>query len=269
MRRPTAPAVIESPHSGLDDGPFKGQKILVVDDDVRNVFALTALLQRGRADVTVAGSGAEALAALERKPDIDLVLMDIMMPGMDGYTAIRAIRAIDRFESLPIIAVSGKGALGESQRCVDAGANDYVPKPVDTGELVAAIVRWLPVPGGGAGSPFAMRVLMADDDHASRLIAEAALRRLGHECETVSDGAEAWEAFKSRSPDVVISDWAMPGLTGLELCRKIRAHAADSYTYFFLCTGRAGLDEILQGHGRRGRRLPRQAARLATSSGPI
>ncbi len=88
---------------------------------------------------------------------------------------------------------------------------------------------------------------MADDDRASRLIAEAALRSLGHECETVSDGTEAWEAFESSSPDVVISDWAMPGLTGLELCRKIRAHAADSYTYFFLCTGRAGLDEILQG----------------------
>ena len=122
----------------------------MVDDDVRNVFALTALLERGRADVTVAESGAEALAALERKPDIDLVLMDIMMPGMDGYTAIRAIRAIDRFESLPIIAVSGKGVLGESQRCVDAGANDYVPKPVDSAELVAAIVRWLATPAHAA-----------------------------------------------------------------------------------------------------------------------
>ncbi len=142
---PTA-EVADNLHSGLDDGPFKGVKILVVDDDVRNVFALTALLQRGRADVTVAASGAEALAALERRPDIDVVLMDIMMPAMDGYTAIRAIRALERFGSLPIIAVSGKSALGESQRCIDAGANDYVPKPVDTDELVAAIVRWLPTP---------------------------------------------------------------------------------------------------------------------------
>ena len=120
----------------------------MVDDDFRNVFALTALLERGHADVTVAESGVEALAALERAPDIDLVLMDIMMPGMDGYTTIRAIRAIDRFESLPIIAVSGKVVLGESQRCIDAGANDYVPKPVDTGELVAAISRWLPAAAG-------------------------------------------------------------------------------------------------------------------------
>jgi len=88
---------------------------------------------------------------------------------------------------------------------------------------------------------------VADDDRASRLIAEAALRRLGHDCETVSDGTEAWQAFSSRPPDVVISDWAMPGLNGLELCRKIRAHNADGYTYFFLCTGRASLDEILRG----------------------
>jgi len=92
-----------------------------------------------------------------------------------------------------------------------------------------------------------MRVLVADDDRASRLIAEAALRRLGHDCETVSDGTEAWQAFSASPPDVVISDWAMPGLNGLELCRKIREHKADGYTYFFLCTGRASLDEILRG----------------------
>ena len=146
--KPAEPAAPEYSHNGLETIPFEGAKVLVVDDDFRNVFALTALLERGHADVTVAESGAEALAALERAPDIDLVLMDIMMPGMDGYTTIRAIRAIDRFQSLPIIAVSGKVVLGERQRCIDAGANDYVPKPVDTGELVAAISRWLPAAAG-------------------------------------------------------------------------------------------------------------------------
>ena len=103
-------------------------KILVVDDDFRNIFAMSALLERGHADVTVAESGAEAIAALERTPDIDIVLMDIMMPVMDGYDTIRAIRAIDRFKSLPIIAVTGKATAGERQRCLDAGANDYVPE---------------------------------------------------------------------------------------------------------------------------------------------
>ena len=147
---PPAPEPIAEPEpeQPTADLPFEGAKVLVVDDDFRNVFALTALLERGYADVTVAESGVDALAALERQPDMDIVLMDIMMPGMDGYTAIRAIRALDRFKTLPIIAVSGKAVLGESQRCIDAGANDYVPKPVDTSELLAAISRWLPATAG-------------------------------------------------------------------------------------------------------------------------
>jgi CheY-like chemotaxis protein/signal transduction histidine kinase/HAMP domain-containing protein len=121
-----------------------GTKILMVDDDLRNIFSLSALLERGQAIVTVAESGAEALLALEQNPDIEIVLMDIMMPIMDGYTTIRAIRALDRFNALPIIAVTGKVVPGERQRCIDAGASDYVPKPVDTAELVAALRPWLP-----------------------------------------------------------------------------------------------------------------------------
>ncbi len=94
----------------------------MVDDDFRNIFAMTALLERGHAEVTVAESGAEAIAMLERTPDIDIVLMDIMMPVMDGYDTIRAIRQIEQFEALPIIAVTGKVMAGERQRCLDAGA---------------------------------------------------------------------------------------------------------------------------------------------------
>jgi signal transduction histidine kinase len=127
----------------LDNRPFAGMNVLVVDDDFRNVFALTALLERGQAEVTAAGSGAEALAILKRRRDFDLVLMDIMMPGMDGYQAIQAIRAMEEFASLPIVAVTGKVVGGERDRCLAAGANDYVPKPVDTVELLAAIGPWL------------------------------------------------------------------------------------------------------------------------------
>ena len=116
----------------------------MVDDDPRNIYALSALLESGQAEVMVADSGREALAALERSPDLDIVLMDIMMPVMDGYETMRAIRAIDRHASLPIIAVTGKVVPGERQRCLDAGANDYVPKPVDTAELLAALRPWLP-----------------------------------------------------------------------------------------------------------------------------
>jgi signal transduction histidine kinase/HAMP domain-containing protein/ActR/RegA family two-component response regulator len=129
---------------GLPDNVFAGTKVLVVDDDFRNIFAMTALLERGNAEVTVAESGADALAILEGTQDINIVLMDIMMPGMDGYDTIRAIRTLDHCKTIPIIAVTGKVASGERQRCIDAGANDYVVKPVDTGELVAAISPWLP-----------------------------------------------------------------------------------------------------------------------------
>jgi CheY-like chemotaxis protein len=139
-----APAPAPGRHPPLDDKPFNGLQVLVVDDDFRNIFAMTALLERGSAEVTVAENGPEAITALEQNPDIDLVLMDIMMPGMDGYATIRAIRALPRFEALPIIAVTGKVVSGERQRCLDAGANDYVPKPVDTVELLTAIGPWLP-----------------------------------------------------------------------------------------------------------------------------
>ncbi|MEY2456296.1 MAG: two-component system, chemotaxis family, sensor kinase CheA, partial [Acidimicrobiaceae bacterium] len=130
--------------NGVEASVLSGLQILVVDDDYRNIFALTALLERGNADVTVAESGTEALEILANKRDVDIVLMDIMMPVMDGYDTIRAIRRLDQFKTLPIIAVTGKVVVGERLRCIDAGANDYVPKPVDTAELLAVLMPWLP-----------------------------------------------------------------------------------------------------------------------------
>ena len=128
----------------MEASAVAGTKILIVDDDFRNIFALSALLERGHADVVVAESGREAIDALERLGDVEIVLLDIMMPVMDGYETMRAIRANNRFTDLAIIAVTGKVVAGERQRCIDAGANDYVPKPVDTAELLAALRPWLP-----------------------------------------------------------------------------------------------------------------------------
>jgi len=119
--------------------------VLVVDDDFRNIFALSALLERGHAAVTVAESGQDAIAILQQMPDIDIMLMDIMMPGMDGYATMRAIRSCSGIETIPIVAVTGKVMAGERERCLEAGANDYIPKPVDTEELLAALLPWLPV----------------------------------------------------------------------------------------------------------------------------
>jgi CheY-like chemotaxis protein len=135
---PTTPG-----RSARADHPLEGTKVLVVDDDFRNVFALTALLERVDAEVLSAESGVDALVALECNAGINLILMDIMMPGMDGYEAMRAIRAREKFADIPIIAVTGKVIPGERGRCLAAGANDYVPKPVDTTELMAAIEPWV------------------------------------------------------------------------------------------------------------------------------
>jgi signal transduction histidine kinase/CheY-like chemotaxis protein/HAMP domain-containing protein len=139
-------AAAKPPASDVDKGAaFAGMKILVVDDDFRNIFAMTALLERARAEVIPAESGADAIALLEAASSMDVVLMDIMMPVMDGYATMRAIRQIERYADTPIIVVTGKVMFGERQRCIDAGATDYVRKPVDTNELIAAISPWLPV----------------------------------------------------------------------------------------------------------------------------
>ena len=130
----------------LEESTFGGAKVLVVDDDFRNIFAMKALLERGQAVVTFAESGEAAIDMLTEGPLVDIVLMDIMMPVMDGYATIRALRKIDRCKDLPVIAVTGKVMAGEGQRCLDAGANGYISKPVDTEGLVSAIRPWLPAP---------------------------------------------------------------------------------------------------------------------------
>jgi len=120
-------------------GTAAGSTVLIVDDDFRNIFALTALLERGRLNVVAAESGADTLAILEQRPDIDIVLMDIMMPGMDGYETMEAIRKRSQLADLPIIAVTAKVDQGERARCLVAGASDYIAKPVGTAELLGAM----------------------------------------------------------------------------------------------------------------------------------
>ena len=110
-----------------------GSKVLVVDDDFRNIFSITVLLERGDLEVLSADSGAEAIAVLESTPDIGLVLVDIMMPVMDGYETIRAMRQLPRAVPLAIIALTAKVGLGERERCTDAGASSYISKPVEDG----------------------------------------------------------------------------------------------------------------------------------------
>jgi CheY-like chemotaxis protein len=130
-------------HLRENDPALTGKRVLVVDDDVRNIFALTSLLEDHHLIVVHAENGRAGIDLLESAPHIDIVLMDIMMPGMDGYETIRAIREIPRFRTLPIIALTAKAMKGDRAKCLEAGASDYITKPVDLEQLFSVLRVWL------------------------------------------------------------------------------------------------------------------------------
>jgi CheY-like chemotaxis protein len=127
----------------LHQGVLEGRKVLVVDDDIRNIFAMTSVLERFLMQVISAENGKDAIQLLAEHPDVDAVLMDIMLPMMDGYTTIRAIRELPAFKHLPIIAVTAKAMKGDREKCIAAGASDYLCKPVDSEQLRATLRLWL------------------------------------------------------------------------------------------------------------------------------
>jgi CheY-like chemotaxis protein len=120
-----------------------GRKVLIVDDDIRNIFAMTTVLEGCQMSVISAEGGKEGIEKLQQTPGIDIVLMDIMMPDMDGYDTMRAIRKIPAFKSLPIVAVTAKAMKGDREKCIEAGAWDYLPKPVDSEQLLSVFRTWL------------------------------------------------------------------------------------------------------------------------------
>ncbi|EDN66569.1 Response regulator receiver protein [Beggiatoa sp. PS] len=122
---------------------FKNKKVLVVDDDMRNAFALVTVLEDHDMEVFCGKNGKKALAVLDEHPDIAIVLMDIMMPEMDGYEAMCEIRKQSRFYQLPIIALTAKAMKGDKAKCIEAGASDYLSKPVDTDKLLSLMRVWL------------------------------------------------------------------------------------------------------------------------------
>jgi HAMP domain-containing protein/CheY-like chemotaxis protein/signal transduction histidine kinase len=125
------------------DSVLAGKKVLIVDDDIRNIFAMTSVLERHKMEVIAAESGKDALDQLEKTPSVDIVLMDIMLPEMDGYETTRRIREKPQFKGLPIIALTAKAMKGDREKCIEAGASDYIAKPVDTEQLLSLLRVWL------------------------------------------------------------------------------------------------------------------------------
>jgi CheY-like chemotaxis protein len=120
-----------------------GKKVLIVDDDIRNIFALTSVLERYDLVTVSAETGRDAINLLQAAPDVDIVLMDIMMPEMDGIDTMKAIRQISHFKKLPIVAVTAKAMKGDREKCIEAGAWDYLSKPVDSEQMLSVLRAWL------------------------------------------------------------------------------------------------------------------------------
>jgi CheY-like chemotaxis protein len=129
-----------------------GLKVLLVDDDMRTVYALSALLRAKGAEVRVADTGRAAISELDQHADTEIVLMDIMMPEMDGYEAMRHIRNDPRFDALPIVALTAKAMKGDREKCLEAGATDYLPKPIDPERLITLLRRHIASPEASDGS---------------------------------------------------------------------------------------------------------------------
>ena len=122
---------------------LRSRKVLVVDDDARNIFALTTVLENNDMEVLSATNGRQAIEAIQGTEDLSAVLMDIMMPEMDGYQTMREIRKDQKFRALPILALTAKAMKGDREKCLEAGASDYIAKPVNTEQLLSLLRVWL------------------------------------------------------------------------------------------------------------------------------
>jgi hypothetical protein len=120
-----------------------GKKVLIIDDDIRNIFAMTGALEQHGLTVINAENGKDGIEMLKANPDVNVVLMDIMMPELDGYDTMRVIRGLGEFRSLPIIAITAKAMKDDREKCIEAGASDYVAKPLDMEQLTSVLRVWL------------------------------------------------------------------------------------------------------------------------------
>jgi len=235
-----------------------------VDDDPRGVFALSAVLKRFKVEVLTAERGSHGVELLARTPDVDLALVDIMMPGMDGYATMRAMRGLPSGDRIPLIACTAKSKEGERERCLNAGASGYVSKPVDTRELLRVLGEWLPGPGPTpqaqgprpsdpklhrehlAGTVLeGMKAMVVDDDSRSIFAVSALLKRLNVQVLSAERGEDAVELLE-RTPDVDVAvvDIMMPGMDGYATMRAMRELPIGSKVSLIACTAKAEPGEL-------------------------
>jgi hypothetical protein len=138
-----AEVMISSRTPEVEDESMAGTRVLVVDDDIRNIFALTAMLERHGMEVIAVDSGQEAIEVLEQDGNVDVALVDVMMPEMDGYATMSEIRKLRTFRDKPIIALTAKAMKGDREKCLEAGASDYIAKPVNNKQLLALLKSWV------------------------------------------------------------------------------------------------------------------------------
>lgn len=255
-----APALKPMPPVAYPAGSeVAGRKVMVVDDDIRSLFALSALLKRVEVEVLSAERGQRGIDLLRQTPDVDLALVDIMMPGMHGYETMRAMRALSTGDDIPLIAYTAKAEDGERERCLNAGASAYISKPVDRAQLLGILGEWLsvgahtahaspdtsfeplPPPEHLAGTVLGgLTAMVVDDDNRSIFAVSAVLNRLNVQVLSAERGERGVELLE-RSPevDLVLVDIKMPGMDGYETMRAMRDLPAGGQVPLIACTARA------------------------------
>ena len=275
-------AMLERLHGSKE--VLRGRKVLVVDDDARNIFALTSLLENHEMEVISATNGRQAIDIIKNTPDLSIVLMDIMMPEMDGYETMREIRNVPKFRTLPILALTAKAMKGDREKCLDAGASDYIAKPVNTDQLLSLMRVWLypirrcknerhslmkmpmiaPVhrptrdrrPTSTstailrALTDTPINILIVDDEPKNLTVLETILDDPGYRLVRAESADQALLALVVEEFALLILDIRMPGMTGFELAKMIKERKKTARVPIIFLTAYYNEDQhVLEGYG--------------------